>query len=72
MTCTVPTYRVDIELAEDLYEEVLRHFGFDRIPAALPVAATAPGKRLGSWPLTERGRDVLVLSGAAEAVTYAF
>jgi phenylalanyl-tRNA synthetase beta chain len=72
VTCTVPSHRVDVELPEDLYEEVLRHYGYDAIPSALPVSATSPGKRLGSWPLTERGRDALLHTGAAEAVTYSF
>jgi len=72
ITCVSPTWRVDLELAEDLYEEVLRHFGYDRVPSALPVASTEPGKRLGSWPLTDRARGALVLAGLAEAVTYAF
>ena len=72
VTCTVPTHRVDLELPEDLYEEVLRHFGYGNVPAALPVAATAPGQRLGSWPLTERARNALAAAGLAEAVTYSF
>jgi phenylalanyl-tRNA synthetase beta chain len=68
----VPTHRVDLELAEDLYEEVLRHFGYDNVPSVLPVAATTPGARLGSWPLTERARNALAAAGLAEAVTYSF
>jgi phenylalanyl-tRNA synthetase beta chain len=72
VTCTVPTHRVDLELAEDLYEEVLRHFGYENVPSVLPSAAMKPGARLGTWPLTERGRDALTAVGAAEAFTYAF
>lgn len=72
VTCSVPPWRVDLELPEDLYEEVLRHWGYDRVPSALPKAATAPGKRLGTWPVTDRARDVLVHAGLAEAVTYSF
>jgi phenylalanyl-tRNA synthetase beta chain len=72
VTCTVPSHRVDLELAEDLYEEVLRHFGYDRIPSALPPLCGGPGKRLGSWPLTERAREALVAVGAAEAITFSF
>ena len=72
IACTVPSHRVDLELAEDLYEEVLRHFGYDNIPSSLPVFAVKPGKRLGSWPVTERARDALVAAGAAEALTYTF
>ncbi|HVN76793.1 MAG TPA: phenylalanine--tRNA ligase subunit beta [Thermoanaerobaculaceae bacterium] len=72
ITCTVPPHRVDLELAEDLYEEVIRHFGYENVPSALPSEAVKPGSRLGTWPLTERGRDALAAVGAAEAFTYAF
>lgn len=72
VSCTAPSFRVDLELAEDLYEEVLRHYGFERIPSALPRTVAPPGERLGSWPLTERARRVLATVGAAEAVTYSF
>ena len=72
VTCTVPPHRVDLELAEDLYEEVLRHFGYENVPSVLPSEAVKPGTRLGTWPLTERARDALAAAGAAEAFTYAF
>ena len=72
VTCTVPSHRVDIEVPEDLYEEVLRHFGYDNIPSALPVVTARPGVRLGSWPVTERARDAVAAAGLAEAVTYSF
>ncbi|MGV8039858.1 MAG: phenylalanine--tRNA ligase subunit beta [Thermoanaerobaculaceae bacterium] len=72
MTCSVPSWRVDLELPEDLYEEVLRHWGYDRVPSALPETAAAPGTRLGTWPVTDRARDALVHTGLAEAVTYSF
>jgi phenylalanyl-tRNA synthetase beta chain len=72
ITCTVPPHRVDLELAEDLYEEVLRHFGYDNVPPSLPVFAVKPGRRLGSWPVMERARDALVAAGAAEAITFSF
>jgi phenylalanyl-tRNA synthetase beta chain len=72
VTCTVPSHRVDLELGEDLYEEVLRHYGYGSIPSVLPAFPVKPGKRLGSWPLTERARDALVAAGAAEALTYSF
>jgi phenylalanyl-tRNA synthetase beta chain len=72
VSCTVPTWRVDLELAEDLYEEVLRHFGYNNVPSRLPALAGEAGARLGSWPLTERARQALAAVGAAEAFTYSF
>lgn len=72
LLCRVPSHRVDLELPEDLYEEVLRHWGYDRIPSVLPPVHTGPGERRGSFPVTDRARDVAQGLGLAEAVTYAF
>ncbi|HYE79595.1 MAG TPA: phenylalanine--tRNA ligase subunit beta [bacterium] len=35
---TVPTWRADVQIGEDLAEEVARHFGYNNIPTALPPA----------------------------------
>lgn len=70
--CQVPTHRVDLELAEDLYEEILRHWGYDRIPSVLPPLKEGPGERRGSFPVTDRARDLAQSLGLAEAITYAF
>ncbi len=35
---TAPSYRFDLEIEEDLIEEVARGYGFEKIPAHLPVA----------------------------------
>lgn len=72
VSCTVPTFRSDLELPEDVYEEVLRHWGYERVPAVLPASDRGPGRRLGSWPLVERARRALAAVGAAEAITYSF
>jgi phenylalanyl-tRNA synthetase beta chain len=67
-----PSYRFDIAIEEDLIEELARVHGYDRIPAALPVART------GFLPLSEtlRGpaelRRTLAASDFQEVVTYSF
>ena len=69
---TVPSWRVDVTREADLIEEVGRHFGFDRIPAAFPSLATpqpAPA------PAIRRERilkELLTASGFSEAMTFAF
>ncbi len=58
--------------SQDLYEEVLRHVGYARIPATLP---TLGGIDAGLNPEHERGgraRDLLSALGYAEAIHYAF
>ncbi len=72
VTCTVPSFRVDLERVEDLYEEVIRHVGYDTIPSLLPVLSTAPGERRGAWPMVDRARDAAVGLGLAEVVTFSF
>jgi len=70
--CTVPPFRVDVERAADLYEEVIRHVGYDKVPSQLPVLTSAPGTRRGSWPLVDRARDAAVAAGLHEVMTYPF
>ena len=38
LTFKVPSHRFDISLEEDLYEELLRSYGYDNIPISLPKA----------------------------------
>jgi phenylalanyl-tRNA synthetase beta chain len=72
VACTIPPYRVDLERAADLYEEVIRHVGYDRVPARLPVLSTTPGRRNANWELVDRARRAAVACGLAEVVTYSF
>jgi len=69
---TVPSFRVDLEREADLVEEVVRHIGFDAIPAALPVLPTAPGRRNPNWELVDRARTAAIAAGLAEIVTWSF
>ncbi len=56
----------------DLFEEVLRHFGLDNIPAALPGIPGADAPRTERQILREKVRDRLAACGYAEAVSFAF
>jgi phenylalanyl-tRNA synthetase beta chain len=69
---SVPSWRVDVSREADLVEEVGRHFGFDRIPAAFPsLVAPQPAPD----PAIRRERilkELLTASGFSEAMTFAF
>lgn len=67
-----PSFRVDIEVTADLYEEVIRHVGYGTVPARLPAAETPPGHRHPNWELVDRARGAAVACGLEEALTYAF
>ncbi|HEX6903247.1 MAG TPA: phenylalanine--tRNA ligase subunit beta [Thermoanaerobaculia bacterium] len=57
---------------QDLYEEVLRHFGFYNIPAALPGIPGADAPRPENQIRRERLRRLLAAAGYAETVHFAF
>lgn len=40
IACTIPTYREDIKIEEDLIEEVARIYGYNNFPRTLPVGGT--------------------------------
>ncbi len=72
VSVTVPSHRVDVERVADLYEEVIRHVGYNAVPARLPVLSTTPGQRNPNWELIDRGRAAAVAAGLTEAITWAF
>lgn len=57
---------------QDLFEEVLRHHGYDPIPATLPGIPGADGPRTPEQVRRDRVRDHLAACGYAEAINYAF
>jgi phenylalanyl-tRNA synthetase beta chain len=79
---TVPSFRaVDFEprrgpaggaYPQDLYEEVLRHWGFDRVAATLPgLAGVDPGASPG-WDRRARVQGCFAALGFAEGIHFAF
>ncbi|HET9660584.1 MAG TPA: phenylalanine--tRNA ligase subunit beta [Thermomicrobiales bacterium] len=70
LTVTIPTYRQDVSIPEDIVEEVGRVLGYDQVPATLPVGQTVPVVRDPNYQLQTRLRQVLTASGLSEAVTY--
>ncbi|PIE81503.1 MAG: phenylalanine--tRNA ligase subunit beta [Chloroflexi bacterium] len=67
---TSPDFRLDITGVHDLVEEVLRIYGYDKLPAT-EMADTLPPQR-GNIPLEqeERIKDILVKQGMQEIITY--
>lgn len=66
---SVPYFRTDLSLVEDIYEEVLRIYGYDRVPDRLPP--TAPPVEITSvaYQLEDQLRDILVGYGFDEIIT---
>lgn len=69
---SVPTYRFDISIAEDLIEEVARVYGYNNIPNVAPVASLKMRDHAEAEISVNSLRDVLVGRGYQEAITYSF
>ncbi|MDO4729783.1 MAG: phenylalanine--tRNA ligase subunit beta [Candidatus Saccharibacteria bacterium] len=70
ISCTVPYWRTDIHIAEDIYEEIGRLSGFDNIDPILPLHETSESSP--RFVLKSRIREFLSARGANESLTYSF
>ncbi len=68
----VPSFRRDLTMEDDLVEEVIRVWGYDRIPTTLPGGAISLVRLSPSRRQERRVRGALVGAGLVEAVTYSF
>lgn len=71
-TVTVPYWREDIHIAEDIIEEVGRLAGFDTIPVTLPARDFTAIRPTLFDELRSRVRSTLARAGANEVLTYSF
>jgi len=69
---TVPTYRVDVSIEEDLIEEVARIHGYQKVPATLPFGPSTHGVKTREQSFRTLIADTLAGAGFYEVVTYSF
>ena len=69
---SVPFWRTDLELPEDIVEEVGRLYGFDKLPRQLPMRSIKPAPRNPRRQLKQAIRQSLSRAGANEVLTYSF
>ena len=67
-----PTFRPDLEREIDLYEEVLRLYGMDRIPSTLPAGRGRLGVRTPQQLVDAKLHATLSACGMNETMTYSF
>ncbi|MFA6005075.1 MAG: phenylalanine--tRNA ligase subunit beta [Patescibacteria group bacterium] len=65
----IPYYRTDIDQEADLVEEVLRIYGYDKIPEHMPATAVPKDIQSKMFLLSEKVRDILVSAGLTEVIT---
>ncbi|WP_297989469.1 phenylalanine--tRNA ligase subunit beta [Anoxybacillus sp.] len=69
-TITIPSRRADITIEEDIIEEVARLYGYDHLPATLPIGEAKPGKLTPYQAKRRHVRRYLEDAGLFQAITY--
>jgi phenylalanyl-tRNA synthetase beta chain len=70
LSVTVPYWRTDVKLAEDVIEEIARIIGYDNLPTTLPSGALPHHRPEPMRSLKQNTADILVGCGMQEIVTY--
>lgn len=68
---TVPDWRNDVKLPEDLSEEIARIFGFDKIPSTLPKGSQQ-GHQSAAQNFIDKIKEILSGLGMCEELSFAF
>ena len=70
LTVTVPSRRWDIFVAADLYEEIARIYGYDNLPATLPVMTRNLGGLSPGQKFLRASRHEMEGMGLTQAISY--
>ncbi len=68
----IPTYRQDLNIKEDIYEEIARLYGFDNIPLESPTRLVKTVSQNKHIQLKNRVREMLASYNCYEILTYNF
>ena len=69
---TAPSYRGDLELEQDYFEEVIRMYGFDNIENVLPKVNINESSTLDTTKLTDTVKNIAASTGLKEVINYSF
>lgn len=72
MTVCPPSYRDDLTRPADLYEEVVRMYGFNNIEPKMPVENIKGGKVYPETEAIDNNKKLLVSLGLQEVINYSF
>lgn len=72
LSVSIPLFRPDVRREDDLIEEVLRVYGYDRLPSRLPAASSPGGWKEPLRVVEERLADTAASEGYLEAINLPF
>lgn len=72
ISCTIPTYRNDLQIEEDLIEEVARLYGYNKFPKTM-IEGHVPTEHIPffkDYTIYEKAKNILIAAGFSEIYTY--
>lgn len=69
---TIPTFRIDIAIKEDIAEEVARIYGYDKIPTTIFNISTGREAKYKNEVLRDLMVSTMVSSGLNQSISYSF
>jgi phenylalanyl-tRNA synthetase beta chain len=72
ISVSIPLFRADVRREDDLVEEVLRVYGYDRLPTSLPPASAAGEVKEPLRRIEDRLSDAAAAAGLFETIQYPF
>ena len=72
LVITIPTFRIDIAIKEDIAEEVARIYGYDKIPTTIFKVSTEREPKYKNELLTDKVIEIMVGSGVNQSISYSF
>ena len=72
ISATPPSYRGDLTRTADLYEEIIRMYGFDNIENKMPEENIRPGVKDSMTIVVDEAKEVLAKLGLQEVINYSF
>lgn len=67
-----PSYRQDLTRTADLYEEIIRMYGFENIEPKMPIENIEAGLKAESIAIIDEAKKILSKIGLQEVINYSF
>ena len=69
---SIPTFRIDIAIKEDIAEEIARIYGYDKIPTTIFKVSTEREPKYKNELLTDKVIEIMIASGVNQSISYSF
>lgn len=72
LVITVPTFRIDVAIKEDIAEEIARIYGYNNIPTTISTSTTEREPKYKKDRLNDLLIETLIASGVNQSISYSF